>query len=105
VSADLKFDVVSVRRSGDGTRLSFRRTPTGDVIITSMPLAQIVIGSYPAQQTPIKGLPDWTRTERYDITAKAFLAKRPTVEQERLMRQALLVDRFQFAAHVDLGNA
>jgi uncharacterized protein (TIGR03435 family) len=96
-----QFDVVSVRRSADGTPLSMRRTPTGGLIITGMPLFQIVMGAFPPQPIPIKGVPEWTVTERYDITATASLTSPPTQEQGHQMLQALLAGRFGLMAHFE----
>ena len=66
-----------------------------------MPLFQILLGAYPPQPVPIKGVPQWALDERYDITATASLPGLPSAHQERLMMQALLADSFKLAAHFE----
>lgn len=44
-------------------------------------------------------LPKWATTTQYDIQARA--SGNPTKDQMRLMMQALLADRFKFAAHIE----
>jgi uncharacterized protein (TIGR03435 family) len=45
----------------------------------------------------MKQLPDWTKTERFDIEAK--VEGEPTKDQMRLMMQSLLAERFKLAIH------
>ena len=51
----------------------------------------------------VKQLPDWARTERFDIEAHA--EGTPTKDQMRLMMQALLKERFGFAMHYQMREA
>jgi len=69
--------------------------------MTGMPLFQVLSSAYPPQPVPIKGVPQWARTERFDISATASLPEPPTTDQEQLMMQALLADRFKLAAHFE----
>jgi uncharacterized protein (TIGR03435 family) len=50
----------------------------------------------------VKQLPDWARTERFDIEAHADGT--PTKDQMRLMMQALLKERFGFAMHYEMHD-
>jgi uncharacterized protein (TIGR03435 family) len=43
--------------------------------------------------------PAWTDSDRYDIVAEEPGEHRPTTEQNLLMLQALLIDRFQLKFH------
>ena len=45
----------------------------------------------------IFGIPQWARSERFDIEAEA--PGNPTLDQRRLMVQSLLADRFHLVAH------
>ena len=81
------FDVVSIRRSPEGTRLTFRRLPTGGLIMTGMPLTQVMIAAY-RQGMAMKGIPAWTRDERYDISTTASPAGIRGPDRERLMIRA-----------------
>jgi uncharacterized protein (TIGR03435 family) len=46
------------------------------------------------------GLPEWARSENYDLVATASLVN-PTAEQRAAMLRAALVDRFKLAAHYE----
>ena len=48
------------------------------------------------QPSKVIGIPDWTITERFDITARA--AGPVTDDERRLMMQTLLADRFKLVA-------
>jgi uncharacterized protein (TIGR03435 family) len=51
------------------------------------------------QPSRIDGLPEWTRSTRYDITAKASTAI--TEELRRAMLRAVLVTRFHLTTHIE----
>jgi uncharacterized protein (TIGR03435 family) len=48
----------------------------------------------------LKQMPDWAKTDRFDIEAKA--TGEPTKDQMRLMVQSLLADRFKLAVHHEI---
>ena len=56
---------------------------------------------YPGLTTPPAGVPPWTLSEGYDLTATASLGAPPTAEERALMMRALLVDRFGLVAHME----
>jgi uncharacterized protein (TIGR03435 family) len=64
----------------------------------NIPARLLIRQAYQLQDYQIVGAPDWTRSEYYDITAKAPMPS-PTPDQTREMQQALLAERFQFQAH------
>jgi uncharacterized protein (TIGR03435 family) len=71
--------------------------------MTGMPLSRLITGAYP-QGMLMKGIPAWTNDERYDVSATASLPAARTPDREQLMMRAMLVDRFQFAAHVETSE-
>ena len=69
----------------------------------NFPLANYILFAYkitPSQeQSVFSQLPNWAKTERFDIEARA--EGNPTKDQMRLMMQALLADRFRLQAHYE----
>jgi len=93
------FDVVSVRKNTSGTtRSNIDRNAAGVTIVnqTLRPIVQLAYGI--SQPVRIVGLPDWANTERFDVTARGSVGG---LEDFRVMMQAMLVDRFKLAAHLE----
>lgn len=111
------FEVVSVRQSvsaGPQGRAAQQYGPTADGYrMTNMPLMVLLMTAYVPQgdgtalfTNNIAGMPDWARSEGYDIYAKVGEAdlddwRNPAMQKAMLrsMLQALLADRFKLAAH------
>jgi uncharacterized protein (TIGR03435 family) len=101
-----RFEVASVKpnRSGDphGTVVV---QPGGRYTAVNISVYQLVSEAYGLQSGQLVGGPDWTRTERVDITATAGGEIQPGAVDSsgfsrlQLMLQALLADRFQLAVH------
>jgi uncharacterized protein (TIGR03435 family) len=94
------FDVASVRASQSGGARERGReivTPSPDgVIMRNVSLKTVTAWAYHVLGYQVNG-PDWTGSDRYDITAKAAGALPD--EQLRAMMQTLLAERFKMAAH------
>jgi uncharacterized protein (TIGR03435 family) len=72
--------------------------PNGRYAITNASLELLVALAYqPRQQYEIVGLPDWARTEKFDIEARADGT--PVAREIFLMLQALLAERFKLITH------
>ena len=95
------FDVISIKRNTAGTGGAAQRTPTGGLIHTNAQVFGLILDAYPGLTTPPAGVPPWTLSERYDVTATASLSAPPTAEERALMMRALLVDRFGLVAHME----
>jgi uncharacterized protein (TIGR03435 family) len=79
-------------------------SPTGGLLSsTNCPLLQYIIFAYKLAHQQVQSappqLPKWATTDRYDIQARG--AGNPTLDQFRLMMQALLADRFKLALHFE----
>ena len=99
----LAFDVVSIKRHiGEGGS-SIRTLPDGTYMATDVSIASIIrlasTVSVPGHE--VVGLPDWTQTERYDITAKPPEGLRPNPNLRPQMWQATFADRLKLSAHVE----
>jgi len=92
------FAVASVKRNQDvgGSSKGVQIGPEQLEAIW-IPVQALVIQAFDVSASRLVGLPDWTRTERYDIRAKT---SGPASRQEVLaMLQTLLADRFSMKVH------
>jgi len=104
------FDVASVKPGQPGVQpnSNFPLGP-GDVYVqngglfsaNNLPLVTYIFFAYKIignqGQILLPQLPDWTKTEQFDIQARA--TGNPGKDQMRLMMRALLADRFKLAIH------
>ncbi len=90
------FDVASVKpnHSGEGTAITHNMG--ADVQMRNVPLRAYILMAYDIPDYQLQA-PDWVRSERYDIAAKAA----PDTPHEIISRmmQALLAERFQLTVH------
>jgi uncharacterized protein (TIGR03435 family) len=103
---DSAFAVASVKvsKATDFRREEIKFLPGGRVVATNYPLQVLIAGAYhlPYQSPRLIGGPEWLRSDRYDIEAKADGESLPTGlpsevkrARMRLMLQKLLADRFK----------
>jgi uncharacterized protein (TIGR03435 family) len=112
------FEVASVKRDTAGPSLQTMTSripltgdgyaPTGGLFhVTNYPLVQYIAFAYKMDAIQMLAfrtlVPDWVRTDRYDIEARA--TGNPTKDQMRLMTQALLADRSKLALHRETRQA
>src|SRR3984957_9616263 len=107
------FDVASVRenRSDEQRYSNFPLNPgpqygvrDGLLIARNMLLLQYIVFAWKPDMFQIQmfrdRLPDWARTSRFDIQARA--QSNPTKEEMRLMMQSLLIERFHMKVHHEM---
>jgi uncharacterized protein (TIGR03435 family) len=99
--ADPKFDAVSIKRSTSQLPGPiFGEAPGGGGFrMTGGTALNIIYSAYPVRNREVIGLPDWARSERYDVVATAG-GRRPR-EEEAAMLQRMLSDRFGFSGHME----
>ncbi|MGA1984135.1 MAG: TIGR03435 family protein [Acidobacteriaceae bacterium] len=103
----LKFDVVSARLDTSGVDHASMQSPqNGDgITIENLTLEWVIDYAYDFQRTElVSGLPEWAKTEKYDITAKVDGADvaafgKLNQDQRRVMLQAVLEDQFKLKVH------
>ena len=95
------FEVASIKPSTSDEGTYLRRQPGGLYRATEAPLRALIASAYlnefPPKGERIFGGPGWIDSERFDIEAKA--EGNPSPEQESLMVQSLLEDRFKLVMH------
>jgi len=104
------FAVVSVKQNKSATN-QFRsvNSPEG-IIVTNASLLMIIraaYGLFNSLDDKFIGVPDWAKTEKYDIEAKVDPSDLETLhrlnpDQHSLMLQALLADRFKLRIHKEI---
>jgi len=100
-----QFDVVSIKPhkydpvSGGGMRM----LPDGTFMMTSQSIWSIIAYAAPVPVLPrnVVGLPEWARTETYDIIAKPAPGSNPTREERAEMMRNMLVERLKVAGHIE----
>jgi uncharacterized protein (TIGR03435 family) len=97
-----QFDVVSIKRNtsgiGPGTTAPPIFRPDGSLMLKNVPVNTLIARAYPGMD--IVTLPDWARTERYDIATTSTLTT-ATAEDRIAMLRAMLADRFQLKVHIE----
>jgi uncharacterized protein (TIGR03435 family) len=99
------FEVASVKPNTSGTLGVRIDLPASDrFTATNVPLRDLIVFAYDVQGLRLVGGPDWIRSERFDIVAKAeqpFPAWSPTGPPMPLllMMRTLLAERFGLVVH------
>jgi uncharacterized protein (TIGR03435 family) len=105
-ASPLAFDVVSVKPDKSGRPMSVSDPADGDgITMHSAPLTWILNLAYDIQSSDlISGVPDWTKSERYEIQAKVAAADVEAYHklsdiQRFEMLQGLLAEWFKMKTH------
>jgi len=102
-----EFEVASVKPTDPETRMGrFQMQPGGRLIAQAMPLRFLISRAFNSNnREEVAGLPSWTDTERFDITAQAPSGGPPIgpmdMDAVAPMMRALLVDRFKMTYHTE----
>src|SRR5580704_18794330 len=103
ISAGLRaqnaFEVASLKRNTSATdSMRFPPPSNGQFAVANVSLKVLISYGFNVQGSDISGDPAWVASDKYDVTAKAATAN-VSLDQYRLMLQALLTDRFKLGAH------
>jgi uncharacterized protein (TIGR03435 family) len=99
------FEVASIKENRSGeTRWIYGMQPGGRFRATSVSLVNLISIAYgnpsPLSSSLVIGGPDWIRTKRFDLAAKADA--NPAKDQFPLMVRALLEERFKLRVHSEM---
>jgi len=97
------FDVAALKENKSGETTGQFGGPASRFTATNVPALQFILYAYEVREFQIEGGPNWIKTDRYDINARAE-GNFPAValgalDPRRTMLRGLLVDRFKLAAH------
>jgi len=90
------FEAVSIRKREGGTGGSTSR-PAGGFMAPNLAVINLITMAYDLRFVQLIGGPEWIRTDRYDVMARA--EGNPPISEMRPMLQAMLADRFKLKAH------
>jgi uncharacterized protein (TIGR03435 family) len=102
-AAPAAFEVASIKpnKTGDG-RVMVGMAPGGRFTATNIPAQFLIRQAFNIQDFQIVGAPDWLRSDRFDVVAKAPEGDgNITGEQMRPMVRALLEERFKLTSHTE----
>ncbi|MGH9240730.1 MAG: TIGR03435 family protein [Vicinamibacterales bacterium] len=102
------FEVVSIRRSAPEQRPGFppetyrvQERPDGGVTIANAAVANLIARAYPPTlPLEIVGLPEWARSDRYNVSATSSLPS-ATRDDHLAMMRSMLADRFKLTVHFE----
>lgn len=94
----LSFEVASVSVDNSQTRTPMTWQPGGH-FVGSVPAMSFISIGYQVPIYRIEGMPDWARTQRFLVNARA--KEQPEIEERPAYYRGLLVDRFHLAAHIE----
>jgi uncharacterized protein (TIGR03435 family) len=105
------FEVASIKpNKSDENRVAILGQPGGRFVATNISLTRLMDAAYSVREFQILGGPNWIRTDRWNIEAKAPEGSIPppsaqpdpaTINPMTLMLQSLIEDRFQLKMHRD----
>src|SRR5687767_9778735 len=105
--ASPSFEVVSIKRNvadragGLPVNSTTIQRPDGGFTMTRVPVAILISRAYPPNPpADMVGLPEWARTEFYDVSATSPLAKATPDDRISMLRQ-MLADRFKLSVHFE----
>jgi uncharacterized protein (TIGR03435 family) len=105
-----RFDVASVKPNNNSEGvIRFAIQPGGRLVVTDIPVKQLIRAAYTLQLYQIVDAPSWTESERFDITGVTERELDDNITWSpggkyalvQLMMQSLLADRFNFRAHFE----
>ena len=99
-----EFEVATIKPNKAGNnRRSFMYNQIG-MSMEGVPVQMMLKETFNVTEDRILGVPNWVKTDRFDVEAKVSSADAPkidhlTIEQRRLMLQSLLAERFNLKYH------
>jgi len=100
-----RFEVVSIKRNLSNTLFSngSSERPDGGFTLISVPMMTLVGRAQFPANAPIDmvGLPEWARSERYDVSATSPLGRPATPQERATMMRAMLADRVKLVTHLE----
>jgi len=97
--ADPDWEVVSVRPSDPNARNDGFDVRGRHEVIENQPVEIMLMMAYGMQKSQLVNLPDWTRSEHFDVDGVSDVDGQPDVHQFQSMVRKLLVERFGLKLH------
>jgi uncharacterized protein (TIGR03435 family) len=97
--ADPDWEVVTVRPSDPNARNDTFDVRGRHEVIENQPVEIMLMMAYGMQKSQIVDLPDWARTEHFDVDGVSEVEGKPNLRQFQSMVRKLLADRFGLKLH------
>ena len=97
--ADPDWDVVTVKPSDPDDKYDFFNIKGRHVVIRNDTVLSITRTAYGLQKSQIIGLPDWVKTERYNVDGVPDVAGVPDADQMHALMRKLLAEWFGLKTH------
>ena len=97
--ADPDWEVTTVKPSAPSDRGDSIDTDGRTVTITRYSVQGMLLWGYGVQRSQLAGLPEWAKTERFDIDGVASVEGKPDIMQLRVMLRKILDERFAMKLH------
>jgi hypothetical protein len=97
--ADPAFEVATVKPANPGEQRKFFRLSPDHLEGVNETVDDLITFSYGVHRKQIVDAPEWTESEKFDISAKPDVEGMPSIGQWRTMVQKLLADRFKLSFH------
>jgi uncharacterized protein (TIGR03435 family) len=98
--ADPSFDVATIKPNNENATSMKQLTIGGRTFtVRAGSLVDLISFAYGVQPKQIVNAPDWSSSDRYDISATITPEGTPNPEQVRIMIKKLLVERFAMKSH------
>lgn len=95
------FTVISIKQSPDNNPgMVIRQLPNGGYSSQKITLGAVLTSAYGVSPDRVIGIPNWGKTDRYDIEARYELQDQPAPRLNVLL-QGLLRERFGLVAHAE----
>ena len=97
-NAPPSFEAASVKPNRSGSGSSSSHTRPANLTMTNVSLRSMITSAFRIRDYQLNG-PDWLRTERFDVVAKAVTG---TPDKELMpMLRSLLIERFKLETHTE----
>ena len=100
-NADPDWDVASVRPADPNEKDDKFDVMGRHVIVQNQTVEIMLMMSYGLQKSQIANVPDWVKTERFDVDGVASVDGQPNVPQFQSMVRKLLAERFGLKMHME----
>src|SRR6185312_1363261 len=97
--ADPDWEVVTLRASDPNARRDGFDVQGRRVIVENKPVEDLLRVADGLQKSQIVGLPDWAKTERFDVDGTLNVDGQPGWPQTQILMRKLLAERFGMKAH------
>jgi uncharacterized protein (TIGR03435 family) len=101
LGADPDWNVVTVRPSDPNARRDGFDVRGRRVVVENKPVEDMLMVAYGLQKNQIVGLPDWAKTERFDVDGVPNIDGQPGWPQTQILMRKLLAERFGLKVHHD----